>query len=271
MKKALRKLIPTLVMVLIAASMVGTSTYAWFSMNTQVTVTGLEVEVKSNDTYLLVSTTNTTASTIQGQKATTDSVTIADAEVFPAAPVRSSGEAAYVTTSGKTVAGATITTAGVQVTDAATAAAVTNWYTASATGPDTSAIKTDTARQLAAFADYVIVEHAYLTVAAGANSAYQLSVTPTITAKAGTPTNINAVRVLVVTNDGGITILNKDSGKTDIKGSDTAITDSTVRIVDIYIYYDGNDSAVYTNNKANLAGADIELQFDVELDPYVAP
>lgn len=46
----MRKLIPAICMLLIAASMLGASTYAWFSMNTKVTVTGMEVytQVPSN-------------------------------------------------------------------------------------------------------------------------------------------------------------------------------------------------------------------------------
>lgn len=49
MKKALRKLIPALVMLLIAAAFVGTSTYAWFSMNRTVTVNGMSVDTAVSD------------------------------------------------------------------------------------------------------------------------------------------------------------------------------------------------------------------------------
>lgn len=53
MKKALRKLIPALVMLLIAAAFVGTSTYAWFSMNRIVDVTGMSVTTKVEDSLLI--------------------------------------------------------------------------------------------------------------------------------------------------------------------------------------------------------------------------
>jgi len=49
MKKALRKLIPAFLMLLIAAAFVGTSTFAWFSMNRTVTVTGMSVDTKVSD------------------------------------------------------------------------------------------------------------------------------------------------------------------------------------------------------------------------------
>ena len=46
MKRSLRKLIPTFVMLVITAALLGTSTFAWFSMNTKVTVTGMSVQTK---------------------------------------------------------------------------------------------------------------------------------------------------------------------------------------------------------------------------------
>lgn len=49
MKKAMRKMIPAVIMLLISAMLVGTSTYAWFSMNKTVTVTGMSVKAKGND------------------------------------------------------------------------------------------------------------------------------------------------------------------------------------------------------------------------------
>lgn len=46
MKKSLRKLIPTFVMLVITAALIGTSTFAWFSMNNKVTVSGMSVQTK---------------------------------------------------------------------------------------------------------------------------------------------------------------------------------------------------------------------------------
>ena len=60
MKKALRKLIPAMVMLLIAAAFVGTSTYAWFSMNRIVNVSGMSVTTEVKDS-LLISAANVEA------------------------------------------------------------------------------------------------------------------------------------------------------------------------------------------------------------------
>ena len=110
---------------------------------------------------------------------------------------------------------------------------------------------------------YVIKKTVYLTVANGMNSAENLKVSANIVAK-DTGKAITGVKILVATDDGGFGILSTaNSTNVDIKGNNTAISGTTVRIVDIYIYYDGNDTSVYTNGAANLSGATIELTFDV--------
>lgn len=274
MKKSLRKLVPAFVMILIAASLVGTSTYAWFSMNTTVEVTGMELSVKSDDTYLLISKTNTTASAIQaensgaGNKTVDVSVDQENLVVKPSSPCLTSTEAAYLTTSGKKVGGETITTAGVVVDNGTKAAAVTNWFTAAASAPTAAAIDATTARQLTTFTGYVITKTVYLTVAAGSNPANNLTVTPTFTQKSG-GTDIAAVKMLIVTSDGGFANLSSanNGSAVDIKGSNTDLDDDDVLTVTMYLYYDGDETAVYTNNMANLKGATISLNFDVTSHP----
>lgn len=268
----MKKLIPALAMLLVSAILLGTSTYAWFSMNTKVDATSMEIVAKSNNTFLLIGTgANDTAAEIQAvtpvdPNAIEVALAPADAQVYPSSPALTAAEAGYLTTAGKTVSGAAITTAGVVVDNTAKAAAVTNWFTASAIAPSAAAIDTATARQLESYDGYVIRETVYLTVASGANNADTLSVTPTFTQKTG-GSDLTAAKVLICTDDGGFAVLTSaDSGSAvDIKGNDTAITDSTVRTVYIYIYYDGDETPVYTNNMANLAGAEIALAFNVEV------
>lgn len=261
----MKKLIPAICMTLIAAVMLASSTFAWFSMNTQVTATGMQVAAKSDNTYLLISRDKTTAAEIQAQnKITVDlAVDSSEAKVYPCAPAISSTEVAYLATSGKTVSGAPITTAGVEVTNMATASAFTNWYTATAKTSGASDMQDGTARQLTAFTGYVIRRTVYLTVAVGANDANNLTVTPAIT---GTGEDLTAAHVIVATSDGGfVNLTNTNNGtKVDIKGSNTALTESTVLTVEIYIYIDGNNTNIFTNNIVDLTGVTIELAFDVE-------
>lgn len=295
----MKKLIPALAMLLIAAVMLGTSTYAWFSMNTTVTATGMQITAKSNNTYLLINTgDNDTADEIQTAGVTTVALTVADnaMSVYPAKPKEAAEVAASATFDGDT-----------PVTNAATAAVAANWYTAQNNNPGNATDSIKNAVELTGFENYVITRTLYLTVADGANPANNLTVTPTIALKqyqkttdvaiddgktyytesggvyseVNSPvvgeignyyealggTAITAVKVLVTTSDGGFAILSSsDSGlPVDIKGSNTALTSSTVLTVNIYIYYDGSDSSVYTNNIANLGAATIDLAFGVDV------
>lgn len=49
-----KKIIPALCMLLISAVLMGTSTYAWFSMNTTVKATDMKVTAKSDDVFLQI-------------------------------------------------------------------------------------------------------------------------------------------------------------------------------------------------------------------------
>lgn len=57
--KKFKKVVPALCALLVSAVMLGSSTYAWFSMNTKVTAKGMSVTAQSNSTYLVISKTNT--------------------------------------------------------------------------------------------------------------------------------------------------------------------------------------------------------------------
>lgn len=57
--KKFKKVVPALCALLVSAVMLGSSTYAWFSMNTKVTANGMSVTAQSNSTYLVISKTNT--------------------------------------------------------------------------------------------------------------------------------------------------------------------------------------------------------------------
>ena len=53
----MKKLIPALALLLVSAVMLATSSFAWFSMNTSVTVTGMSVTAKVNDNLQIAPTT----------------------------------------------------------------------------------------------------------------------------------------------------------------------------------------------------------------------
>ena len=104
----------------------------------------------------------------------------------------------------------------------------------------------------------------YLTVAEGANDANNLTVSATISQVTG-GVDVSAVKLIITTSDDGFAAIDSSTGpNVDIKGDNTALTDTTAVRVDIYLYYDGNDSNVYTNNRVNLKGASVSLAFHVD-------
>lgn len=79
----MKKLIPALALLLVSAVMLGTSSFAWFSMNTEVTATGMSVTAQA-PTSLLISNTN--ASTGFGSSVTlANDVATPDAAFVPVA------------------------------------------------------------------------------------------------------------------------------------------------------------------------------------------
>ena len=275
-----KKLVPAICMLLVSAVLMGTSTFAWFSMNTSVTATGMQIQAKSDTTYLMIGSGETdTAEEIQAATAnTTTALTVSetDSKVYASAPVMDETGVGYTAVGKQNVAGTTIDgntiKAGAAITTKAAAALATNWYTASATAPDASTIDATSARQLSSLTGYVIKKTVYLTVAVGANPANNLSVTARITAKTGAATIITPVKILVVSDNDVVTTLSSTSLTGDLytTGKNANITSTAVHTVDIYIYYDGNDANVKTTNKANLAAVDIELTFNVASNPTAA-
>lgn len=85
--KKFKKLIPAFCMLLVSAVMLGTSTFAWFSMNTSVKATGLEVNAKSNATYLLINNQDKSGSEATGLDSVIDAKYVdtanTDKKVYP--------------------------------------------------------------------------------------------------------------------------------------------------------------------------------------------
>lgn len=65
--KTMKKLIPALAMLLVSAVLLGTSTFAWFSMNNTVTVTGMEVKTVVSNNLLVDNYTKVDTSPKDGQ------------------------------------------------------------------------------------------------------------------------------------------------------------------------------------------------------------
>lgn len=241
--KKFRKLVPALCMLLISAVLLGTSTFAWFSMNTTVTATGMQVTAKTDHTYLLISDTND-KDTLQTNP------TAANRKVDFAM-----GTASELAPSAHETFGATGAS-----TDAAT---VGKWYSAQGKTPDKTDMKDDTKTALTGFDGYVLTKSVYITVTKDSKVATNLKVSATITNNtAPATTDISPLKVLVVCGDRYVELA-PDALTSATVLADQIKSDALTK-VDIYIYYDGNHANVTTNNSANLGGATVELTFAVD-------
>ena len=283
MKKT-KILVPAAGLLLLSTAASVTGTVAWFAMNTSVSATGMQVKAKSNNTFLLIGEESlANADAIQAQ--TGDdlvsealSVTDGQAEVFPASPILPayvSADANLAPASHKYFpAGTTV------VSNATTAATPANWFTAQNNNPGSSNDSVKNVQTLVAdndgtgtyeFSKYVIKRTVKLTLADGSDAAHNLTVTPTIAIKttepAQTATDISAVRALVACGSNYV-ILNSSmnaAAQSLHATADFTLTDNAVTTVDIYVYYDGEATAVYTNNVLDLAFATVDFAFGVEV------
>ena len=247
MKKLTTKLLMSIIAVAFAFVALGTSTYAWFAMNQSVSVTGMQISAKSDSTYLIIGESDNLTALQDANNITVAMTVNDDVKVYPSA---------HETT----------------VTNAATAEVVGNWYYETAEDPDDPTAKANSKVALtsASFAKYVIKKTVYVTLAKGSNQASDLKVSSfgltqrTDENLTGEAQTITPVKVLVASPT---TVVELDSTKTGENIPSTVlastVTDAATIKLDIYIYYYGNDAAVYTNNIANLAGATIALSFGV--------
>lgn len=241
--KKFKKLIPAFCMLLVSAIMLGSSTFAWFSMNDKVTASGMQVSAKSTQTFLLISSTNKTADAIQTENAITTTLTVSDTEA------------------------AVLPSAWEGITNTATATTLTvgesKWYTAFGSDPTKPDMKVDTKRELTSFDGYVIHKQVWLTLSLNSANVKNLKVSAEISSKTGK--NITPARVLV-TSEKTSALLKSDTltPAADLLGSEELAVGTVVEL-NIFIYIDGTDAAVYTNNYANLDTAKIDLKFAVDL------
>lgn len=108
--KKFKKLIPAFCAMLVSAAMLGTSTYAWFSVNKEVTATGMNVTAKVDTEYFVATTTAPTENKF-------------------AVPAGNATEAKFTTTETKKVV--PVAKASEQLTLNTTTINIGEWYTGS--------------------------------------------------------------------------------------------------------------------------------------------
>ena len=258
--KKFKKLIPAFCMLLISAVLMGTSTYAWFSMNRTVTANGMEVTAKSNSEFLLIGAGNSaSAAAIQEGKKTEIDATYAtvgntDKKVFPAA---------YTTT----LIAANPTNGSAEIS-------ANSWYTANSNKTDEVQSGTN-AKNVKAVTegdkDHMLTYTVKLTLSKDSNAiSKKIKVTPTFT------TADASVKALVVFgNDASSSterILIDSTKTTGVETTDKiALSGDATYLVTIYVFIDGNSdniNSIYAGTHT-ITGS-LSLQFDLVDDTPAA-
>ena len=214
---------------------------AWFAANTTVTATGMSVTAKSDNTFLLIKAgalegeTSAKVSAIQTDKAISATATNTSGVLYPCAHD--------------------------SVANITAADTVSNWYYKTSDDPSLYGGQghESAPTQLSSFTDYVLVNEFNMTIAQGGNQMDNLRVgTCTITTSGS-----QAVGVLVAS----ATAVEEFSGtggalnRADPVILQSSLTSTTLMQVKVYIYWDGTDSDVTTNNFDNLLSTTVELTF----------
>ena len=239
MAKARKGLLLSLLTLLIAVAITATSTFAWFVVNKEVTASNMQIEVKSDTTYLVISETNTTGM-LDTLTDTSKSLTAQNAKVLPVRyNAEGSGETKWEYTSG------TAYDNGAKNSEA-------NWSVVSAENVDKYTVKytfyVGLTTTTALPAKNLIVKSLKATALDGEDAKF-----------------LPAVSVMVQC---GETCLNFADVNTNSSVGSSAILSPTVAKgqvyqIDAYVYINGDNSVVKSSNAANLGKFTLTMKLGV--------
>lgn len=235
----MKKLIPALCMLLIAAAMLGTSTYAWFSMNTTVTATGMQVKAKSDAKFLQI------AESATGWN---------DTDPFTSVTISAASKALYPTHAFKAIAADRKTATAFDGTDLVWASTYSTDPAQAKEGVGEDNLYTDVTSSVTT--DYALLTtfKVRLKPGVGVTTASNLKVASvSFEAVVQDGTDItdglaNSLRVLFVCGENKVVWKNGAfvEGTADsLLAASVTNSDTTVNA---YVYFDGEDDSCITNN-----------------------
>ncbi|WP_337491103.1 hypothetical protein [Vescimonas sp.] len=266
--KKFRKLIPALCMLLVSALFVGTSTYAWFSMNTKVTADNMKVTAVADNPYLQISKTDSKSgfdTSVSLDMAATKALKLIT-------PLNVNADAAansYFDTNG--------TNEGVLASKATKPADLIWGYATSTKTSESQGTNKTTKMDATKADDYYVVDEMWLKVADEGANGYNLTAACEFTK--GANTIANSVRVLLITDDGKYVIFKADGTTVDgnakladvLTAKKTGGVPGDVLHVTAYMYFDGTHADAYTDKATNLSEVSAKLTYTVEVTPTVGP
>lgn len=269
--KKFKKLIPALCMLLVSAVMLGSSTYAWFSMNNKVTATGMSVTAVANTQFLVIAKNQASIGTLTEYTMEKDGnygISENGARTNNVYPVAYNNTGAALSLN---VKASDTTTTTHTVADK-------GWYTAfspeysNATGTigGTTDVVTNVkdlyenpSEGQTGLNDYVLKYECVIGLAAGsADASGKISIQATF--KNLSNDDNNAITALVIIGTERIVVNNKDeNSRKGETANEIALTSSTVANVTVYLFVDGTAANVKSQDYAQIAGS-LELEFTME-------
>ena len=259
MKKT-KVIIPALGILLLSTAASVTGTVAWFSMNNTVTATNMKVTVQSDAAFLLIAANDPdadplSASDVQELKKTKVDAFDTTDQLFPVAH------------------DAIAKTDDAEAKGTGENAKLTKWYYRYSNDPESANGNSElpgdplsAKTYIASFDGYVLKNTFSITVAEGSNTVSNLQV-GSVSIDA---TDKQAVNVLITTGgtNGAAQEFSGD-GSTKSPTGDVvlapSVTSTSVIVVSVYIYWDGNNEEVYTNGIGNLKDTSVEITFTGEV------
>jgi hypothetical protein len=263
--KASRKLLPAIAMLAMSATMLATSTYAWFSMNKTVTASTMSISATSDLPYLVIS---------EEQNGTFD--TAADSMVLSVeaatalklvTPLNVASNVDYFATATDKTAGTGSETTPTKFTGSASVL----WGTTTSSDPtlvqasNTPDLVAGTGFDNGSLDDYVQSSELWFKVLAPDQNGANLKVSGVTFTDGGNNSIADAGRILFVSETGKYMLY--DCG-TDSFSGDTALlaeVTTTAAKITVYFYFDGTDDASYTTNATNIDDA-ITATFTFTID-----
>lgn len=249
--KKFKAIVPALAMLLVSAVLLGTSTFAWFSMNDKVIVSGMQITAKSDQHYLIVGSTNDL--TALQDKATGNQTTVelkkpdsTDPLSATVKPVQPKADA---------------------ITNATTAATPGSWEWYVGTTKTDGTAK-PTANAVTDLNEYTLHTTVYITVAKDTPEAKNLILEKATFAKVGAGKTLDGFGGVVVATADAAERVDSDNA---LKGRDAVgkpilaatVNDQTVIAVEIYVYVYGANANITTENAFDLATLSLTLEFSV--------
>lgn len=259
-----KTILPALAMLIVAAVMLSTASYAWFAMNPTVEADGMQVNVKSESEFLLIQAIGTVDGTLQPSSFDSDD-TIAHGDAF--VDVTALYPAAH------------------HATKASEFKDSTKWYTGEGkSAADGTLVAEESLDTKVGELDNYVMRYKYGVIlspgSAPADGLWVTDLTITDSNTGDTATGLTPIKVVIACDSAETGYqefaysATAQKGTVDLTGTgddnENKITDAAVVYIYVYIYYNGNDSAVTSANYANLAGAKVTFKLTT-VQPTVTP